>query len=183
MDTDAASPFAELLAPGEQVCAVMAGEGTAQGNGRRTWVQLALTRVGAGTAGQRLLAVVLVQTPDRVGWMPSASYTAHAQDLRLARFPRTPQSTARLEVHGLPAALEIDNIDDQAVFPQLEPFLTAWSGLLDGAGVVHQRVVQDNAPTASGPDPKLLLLITGVVLGLAILCCSGTVALSLLRSL
>lgn len=171
MSTDAADPFVDLLAPGELVIASMAGGGPPKANGARVWIQLALTDVGASAAGQRLLAVVLVQAPHGGAWQPVARHAAYSAQVRLARYPRTPSSPARIEVLGLPDPLVVLDIDDPSVFPHLEPFLAAWQGPIEGGGVVHQRAVEQQLQS-SGPDPKLLLAVAGGILALVVMCCA-----------
>ncbi len=170
MSTEAATPFVDLLAPGEQIDATMAGAGPAKANGARVWVQLALAQ---GPSAQRLLAIVLVQAPHGGAWQPVARHAAPSAQIRLARYPRTPTSAARLELHGLPEPLVLLDIDDPNVFPYLEPFLAAWSGAVDGAGVVQARQV-DADVQSSGPDPRFLLAVVGGMLVLAAGCCGLT---------
>lgn len=179
MSNEAAAPFVDLLTPGEGVVATMAGAGPAKANGARVWIQLALTDGPAG--GQRLLAVVLVQAPHGGAWQPVARHAAHSAQVRLARYPRTPTSAARLELHGLPEPLLVQDIDDPAVFPYLEPFLGAWTGPVEGAGIVHPRATEE-ASGGSSVDPKLLLAVVGLLLALVIACCACSGLLTFMRA-
>lgn len=176
MSTEAATPFVDLLSPGEQVAATMAGAGPGKANGARVWVQLALAQ---GPSGQRLLAVVLVQAPHGGAWQPVARHAAPSTQIRLARYPRTPSSAARLELHGLPDPLVLLDIDDPNVFPYLEPFLASWTGAVDGAGVVQARQ-QDAEVHGSGPDPRFLLAVVAGILVLAAGCCGLSFLVSFL---
>ena len=185
MHTEASTPFVDLLAPGEEVLATMAGSGPPKANGARVWVQLALAQAGlspVGGSAQRLLVVVLVQAPHGGPWQPVVRHAGYTAGLRLARYPRTPSSPARLEIAGLPEAVVVRDIDDPAVFPYLEPFLAAWAGPVEGAGVVQQRAIED-ASRPSGPDPKLMLAVVGGLLALVALCCGLSGLLTALRAL
>lgn len=176
MSADAPDLFADLLQPGESVLATMAGGAPPRPNGARVWVQLGLTQ-------GRLLAIVLVQAPHGGAWQPVARHVGDRRALRLLRYPRTPAAAARLEVLGLPDKLVLLDIDDPAVFPWLEPFLAAWGGPVEGAGVVHQRQVEAPVQEGGGPDPKLLLAVAGGLLALVALCCGCSGLLSLLGTL
>ncbi|MCK6502958.1 hypothetical protein L6R53_06100 [Myxococcota bacterium] len=180
MHTEASTPFVDLLAPGEEVRATMAGAGPPKANGARVWVQLALAQAAGGA--QRLLVVVLVQAPHGGPWQPVVRHAGFTAGLRLARYPRTPSSPARLEIAGLPEPVVVRDIDDPAVFPYLEPFLAAWAGPVEGAGVVQQRAIED-ASRPSGPDPKLMLAVVGGLLALVALCCGLSGLLTALRAL
>lgn len=176
MSSDPADLFADLLQPGETVLSSMAAPGPPRPNGARVWVQLGLTP-------QRLLAVVLVQAPHGGPWQPVARHAAPQDQVRIARFPRTPSSAARLELTGLPEPLRLLDIDDPKVFPWLEPFLAAWGRPVDGAGVVQQRQPQAQVATTSQPDTRLLLAAAGGLLALVALCCGCSGLISLLGTM
>lgn len=179
MSTEAAAPFLDLMAPGEQIGATMAGAGPNKPNGARVWVQVALAD---GPGGQRLLAVVLVQAPHGGAWQPVARHAAPTAGMRLARYPRTPTSAARLELSGLAEPLVLLDIDDPNVFPYLEPFLAAWTGMVEGAGVVTARQREEEVQ-GSGPDPRFLLAVAGGMLVLLAGCCGLSFVGSLLAAL
>ncbi len=164
MPADSPDLFADLLLPGETILSTMAAGAAPKENGARVWVTL-------GLSAERLLAVVLVQAPHGGAWQPVARHAAPRSAVRLARFPRTPGASARLEVHGLPEELVLQDIDDPTVFPWLEPFLSAWGAPLEGAGVVQPRAVEADLDSGGGPDPKLLLAAVGGIMVLGFLCC------------
>ncbi|RME28646.1 MAG: hypothetical protein D6798_01935, partial [Deltaproteobacteria bacterium] len=168
--------FADLLLPGESILATMAAGAAPRQDGARTWVTLGLT-------AQRLLAVVLVQAPHGGPWQPAARHAAPRTAVRLARFPRTPGAPARLEVHGLPEPLVLQDIDDPMVFPWLEPFLAAWGGPVDGAGNVRPREVQPVLDSGGGPDPRLLLAIVAGIVMFGFICCGCGGLISVLTRL
>lgn len=172
MPADAPDLFADLLLPGETVLASVAAAGPPRPDGARVWQQLALT-------AERLLVVILVQAPHGGAWQPVGRHAAPRGAVRLARYPRTPGAAARVEVHGLPEALVLVDVDDPAVFPWLEPFLAAWGGPIEGAGNVTARPSLPEPVQGQGPDPKLLMAIAGGMLALALMClgCSGLFAL------
>lgn len=173
MSADPSDLFADLLQPGETVVSTMAGPGAPKPNGARVWIQLGLT-------ASRLLAVVMVQAPHGGAWQPVARHAVARSQAHVARFPRTPTSAARLEVSGLPEPLTLLDIDDPSVFPWLEPFLAAWGGPVEGAGVVHQRPQQAEVAEAAAPNTRLLLAVAGGLLALTALCCGCSGLLSVL---
>jgi len=165
---DPSDSFADLLAPGEAVVAAVAGPGPSRVDGTRTWVQLALSSA-------RVLAVVLRKGPEGGSWQPVSQLAAARSQVRLARFPGSPGAAARLEVTGLPEPLVLRDIDDPAVFPDLEPFLAAWGqdalgAPIGGPGSVHERAREEGP--ARNTSSRLPMAIAGGVLAVAAMGCA-----------
>lgn len=158
--------FSDMLAPGEQVIAGLGAPGPvverAVGQDQ-VWFQLGVTQL-------RVLAVKLVQGPLGDGYKPTARWATGREFVRIARFPRTPRSAARLELSGLPEPIVALNIDEVGIFPHVEPFLLAWGGVVEGAGLLqpHEHDPLDDDPAA---DTRKLGILIGVGLALMVLCC------------
>ncbi len=176
MSDDSPDPFQDQLLPDEALYATMAAGGPPRANGARVWIQLGLT-------GQRVLAVVMVQAPHGGAWQPVAQHAAPRSSVRIARYPRTPSSSARLEVHGLPEELVLLDIDDPSVFPWLEPFLSAWGAPVDGAGTVKPRPAQAELQTDASPDTRLLIGAAVGLLVLVVFCCGCSGLIGMLGAL
>jgi hypothetical protein len=157
-----ADPFDALLSPGEVVLAVLSGPGPVDGQ-NASWFQLAWTP-------GRLLVVRSVRGPLSTSFAPAQRFAASRMGLRVSRFPRTPGGAARLEVEGAGMPISVVGIDESTIFAQVEPFLAAWGGPVQGAGEI--RVVRAD-PYAADPstDTRKLLMVMGVCLGMVVLCC------------
>ena len=166
--------FSDMLAPGEDILATLGGPGPTverkKGAPEHTWFQLALTY-------HRLLVVKLTMSPLTGGYAPTARLAADKSTLRVRRYPRTPASPARLEIVGAGDPIQVVDIDDEKIFPYLDPFLAAWGGPVDGAGIVAARAAD---PYAAGPAVEgMKVFYTVLVLAtLAWLCmgCAGVIS-------
>jgi hypothetical protein len=158
--------FSDMLAPGEQVVAGLGAPGPIVE--RRVGQELVWYQLGVSQL--RLLAVKLVQGPLGDGYKPVARWAVGREFVRIARFPRTPRSAARLEISGLPEPIVAMNIDEPAIFPHVEPFLLAWGGVVEGAGelAAHARDPLDDEPAT---DTRKLLVLVGAGLALMMACC------------
>ena len=170
-------PFADLVEAGEVVLASLGGPGPAverRVGEERVWFQVALTP-------RRLLVIRSVQSGSSTSWRPANRYVMPRQGLVIARYPRTPRSAARLEFKGTTGHLEVLDIDDPAILPQVEPFLLAWGGPVMGAGEIR---VAERDPYAEDPaaDTRKLLMVLGAGLLLVVLCCAGGTFAALLRA-
>lgn len=163
--------FSDMLAPGEDLLATLGGAGPAiekkRGSPEQVWFQLAITH-------HRLLVVKLVMSPLTGSYAPVARLAADKSTLRFRRFPRTPASPARLEIVGAGDPIQVVDIDDEKIFPYVEPFLAAWGGPVDGAGAVVARA---RDPYTEGPPVEgikvLYTVLALVVLGWLCCGCSG----------
>lgn len=159
--------FSDMLAPGEDLLATLGGPGPAgdkkKGAADPVWFQLALTH-------HRLLLVKLVANGLTGAYVPQSRLAADKSALRMRRFPRTPASPARLEILGAGDPIEVVDIDDEKIFPYVEPFLAAWGGPVDGAG---QLAVRQRDPYAEDAklDSHKLLYTALIVLFIGWLCC------------
>ena len=168
--------FSDMVAPGEDVLATLGGAGPTvekkKGSPEHTWFQLALTH-------HRLLVVKLVMSPLTGSYAPTARLAADKSTLRFRRYPRTPASPARLEIVGAGDPIQVVDIDDEKIFPFMEPFLAAWGGPVDGAGIVAARRAD---PVSSGPPVEgMKVFYTALVLAtLAWLCmgCAGVISVA-----
>ena len=173
---DTPDNFSDLLAPGEQVLAAIGGPGGAHSTeaaGRPVWWQLAFSH-------DRLLVVRMVQKHGGA-WHPSDRFATAKSAISIARFPRTPQSDARIEIVGAEFPIDLIGIDAPTVFAQLGPFLQAFGGPIDGSGLVTMRAdaevySMDQSLTA---DHKKLIVV--VVVGFLFMgfCCAGGAVVSL----
>ena len=161
--------FSDILAPGEDLLATLGGPGPAgdkKKGAEQVWYQLALTH-------HRLLLVKLVTSPLTGAYSPQSRLAADKSALRMRRYPRTPASPARLEILGAGDAIEIVDIDDEKIFPYVEPFLAAWGGPVDGAGQVAVRAHDPYAAHAKLDSHKLLYTALIACL-IGCLCCGGS---------
>ena len=159
--------FADMLGPGEQILAILGASGPTYERPtgpERTWFQLAVTQ-------GRFIVIKMVQTPLATSYQVTNRMAAAKEFVRIARFPRTPASAARLEISGFPESVTVLDIDDSRVFPYVEPFLAGWGGVLEGGGIVKSRDADpyDEAPPQD--DKKKLLILAGVCIGIMVLCC------------
>lgn len=166
--------FSDILAPGEVVLAHLGGAGPVveRPNGpERVWYQL-------GVTGARVLVVKLVQSAMTGTYAPQARLAVGKEFVAIRRFPRTSASPAHLEIRGAGDPITIVDIDDKTVFPFVEPFLAAWGGQVEGAGVVVPREREpDDYHPPSVENTKLLYAVIAI---LAILwACCGCAGLGL----
>lgn len=162
----AADNFSDILLPGEAVLATLGGPGPTAERAfgpERSWFQVAVTPT-------RLLMVRMVQSQVTLQYTPQQRLAAGKELTRIRRFPRTPASSARLEIYGCGDPIVIYDIDDPNIFPYVEPFLAAWGGAVEGGGELKVRAVD---PNYEGParDNKQLLIFAGAVAAILFLCC------------
>lgn len=162
--------FSDILGPGEQVVATLGGPGPTleRASGpERIWYQLGLTQ-------GRILVVKLVQSALTGTYAPQARVAVGKEFIRVRRFPRTPASSAHLEILGAGEPIQVLDIDDEKIFPYVEPFLTAWGGNVEGAGLVVARAADPYATPEGVEGMKVLYaIIAVVVIGWSCACCSG----------
>jgi len=173
---DNADYFSDLLAPGEAIVASIAGPGPAvqrRVGEEQVWYQLAVTPT-------RLLVVRLVKGPMGTTYQPANRFAVDKHYIRVARFPRTHISHARLTITGAGDRVELLDIDDPTIFPTVEPFLVAWGGTVEGGGQVHMAELDPEAEARH--DTRKLLIVMGVGLGLMILCCGCSSLIGLIRA-
>ena len=128
--TQAPDYFSDILGPGEEIVAQLAGPGPTVERPRgpeRCWFQLAVTP-------GRVLVVKLVQSALTGAYTPQARLAAGKEFVRIRRFPRTSLRGAHLEILGFGDMIDVCDIDDPTVFPFVEPFIAAWGGRIEGAG-------------------------------------------------
>ncbi len=161
--------FADLLQPGESVMAAIgaAGPDDSGSAGGKVWWQLAWT-------ADRLLVVELAARGR--GWEPVSRFAAPRAAVRVARYPRTDASSARLEIDAAGRRVVLLDIDGPQVFPLVEPFLAAWGGPVEGAGIIHAQAVDPLDEEAAHDTRKLLMVVALSLLLVAGCCgCSGVI--------
>lgn len=168
-------PLAELLLPHEQVLASLGCQGPPQPDGRPTWSQMALTQ-------GRLLMVILAQ--DYAGnWLVAHQGTADRTQARIGQFPRTPNTTARLEVYGFPVPLVFVDIDSPEVHPMVQGFLATWGQPVVGIAEVMLKTPDATPNEGENTDSKTLLWVMLAGVGFMVLCCGCGSLLAVLRNL
>ncbi len=168
--------FNDLLLPGEEIMAEIDGPGWSEelGHGRpgERW-QLGFTQ-------GRLLIVQLAASRIDGAYRPSQRFTVDKASVEMVRFPHTPRSSARLEIHGAPAAVVLYDIDHPDLFPRMAPFLAAWGGSVGGAGQVIMALGDGEVPGADHGKMLIALVIGVVCVGV---CCGCSLLTSLLAAL
>ena len=164
--------FSDMLGPGEVLMATLGGPGPTverKLGQDKTWFQLAFTQ-------SRLLMVKLVQGPMGGSYQPTQRLAAPKEFTRIARFPRTPVSPARLEIEGCGDPIHVHDIDDPNIFPYVEPFLVAWGGALQGAGAVAARAHDPYDAAPQTDTGKLLVVVLSGIVLLGFICGCGMLA-------
>lgn len=159
--------FSDVLAPGEQVLAELGAPGPSAERAagpERVWYQLAVTPT-------RVLLVRLIQSPSSGSYAPVARLAVGKEFVRIRRFPRTPHSQAHLEILGVGDPVTLVDIDDKSVFPFLEPFLAAWGGQVEGAGVIVERDRDPYDNVGEKLEAKKLIYVVAAFFVLFWLCC------------
>jgi hypothetical protein len=151
--------FSDLLGDEEQVRSTVAGPSAPEPTGP-SWFQLA-------TTDTRILAVKLQQGP-LGNYQPTHRLTAPIGAVQIARYPKTDQSAARLEVTGLEIPITLVDIDRPDIFPLVEPFIVSWGGRLGGSGTTPPSTQIVQPPTI---DEKKLVMIAIGLLGTTIFFC------------
>jgi hypothetical protein len=151
--------FSDLLEDGEQIRSTVAGPSTPE-NGVEGWVQLA-------TTDSKVLAIKLQQGP-LGNYQPVQRMSTSRGAVQIARYPKSDQSPARLELTGFEIPITLIHIDRPDIFPLVEPFIVSWGGRLGGSGTVrpsHQSI------QLSTIDEKKLVMIAIGLLGTTIFFC------------
>lgn len=174
-----ANAFTDLLMPGESLLASMEAPGQptiVAGGEEQVWWQVGLTP-------QRVLAMKLVKPPRSKGWTPSGRLIGQRATVRVTRFPRTPQSSARVVIEGCGEDVVLVDVDTEQAFGQLQGWLTAWGGAVGGAPILpgwNNQVLDE----AEDPAQKRMLYgVVGVMVAFMVLCCGCGVASVALRAL
>jgi hypothetical protein len=171
-----ASPFTDMLNPGEVVLAQIAGEGRATERGgvlERTWWQLALTR-------ERLL-VVRMRAVSNDRWEMVHRLAAFRGNLRFGHFPRTAADTARLSIDGCGERIVLVDVDRPPVLQQVQPFLAAWGGPVAGGESVAR--IEDDGMNDNAADGKKFLIAAVVIAVATVVCCGCLGLLGVLQQL
>ncbi len=152
--------FSDLIKDGEHIRSTVAGPAAPEPGGE-SWVQLATTE-------SQVLAVLLQKGP-MGNYQPTHRMAAPISDVQIARYPKTDQSAARLEITGLEIPIVMVDIDRPDIFPLVEPFIVSWGGRLGGAGTVQPTP----APAqANAIDEKKLVMIALALLGITLFFCA-----------
>jgi hypothetical protein len=156
--------FSDLLEPGEQIRATLAGPGLER-SGFSVWYQIAATE-------SRLLVIEL--RSDASGtWRPGQRTSAPLAAVQMSRHQRTETEVARLEILGLDEAVTVVEIDQPEVFPMVEPLIVAWGGRLGGTGAERPtQTVEPEKPRIQNVDQQRWLIIALGCLGLLIAGCA-----------
>ena len=152
--------FSDLLEDGEQIRSTVAGP-CAPEPGGESWVQLA-------TTDSQVLVVKLQKGP-LGNYQPIHRMAAPITAVQIARYPKTDQSVARLEITGLEIPITMVDIDRPDIFPLVEPFIVSWGGRLGGAGTVQPK--NPFQQTATIDEKKLVMIAIGL-LGITIFFCA-----------
>ena len=162
--------FTDMLGPGEQLLAALGAPGPTIERPmglEKTWYQL-------GVTSSRFLVVKMVQGPIAHSFSVSGRLVALKNLVRISRFPRTGSSSARLEIEGLGEPVVLYDIDDTAVFPFVQPFLTAWGGHVQGAGHLEVRERDPFHGPGHLDVRKLVIFLVAMVVMLWLCCgCAG----------
>lgn len=153
--------FADMLVGEEAITATAGAPGATLPDGAQVWWQLALTPY-------RLLVARLVQRPK--GWVVEARHAATRQAVKIAQFPRTNTSQARLEVGGFSESVVLLDVDRVDVHPFITGFLTAWGQPVIGVAALPTFTPKVEAE-GSDVDTKKLLILAAVCFALLVMCC------------
>jgi hypothetical protein len=159
--------FSDMLTEGEQICAAVAGPGSAT-DGTTVWFQFAATET-------RILVVELHLGPTGT-YMPVQRLVADSGQIHMERYPKTDRSLARLELLGFEVPVIMVEIDRPDVFPNIEPLIVAWGGRLGGAGTIRPALPPVQAESTIDRKTLLIVAMTAVGLLVFVCMCGGVVA-------
>ena len=167
--------FSDMLEPEEPMVAVLGGPGAPDSDLGAIWYQAAVTP-------RRMLIVQLAQGGLQSSYQPTRRMVLDKAAVQVARYPRTDQSAARLEITGFEVPVTIIDIDRPDLFALVEPFIVAWGGRLEGAGTIRQNTVLED-PAGPDIDTGKLLLIGGLFVGLFMTCCGCSGVILLIKNM
>ena len=169
-ELDSSDVFGDMLVGDETVVAQLGAPGP-NDKTHHQWWQLAITPY-------RLLAVQMKTSIGTRNWIVTHRWAMEKTEVRLAQYPRTEQSVARLEAHGFPQSVVLIDIDQQDVHPHLPAFLSAWARPVEGVSKVTLRHELPTPKEQESEHPKLLVLVGAAATFVFVCCGCGTIAVA-----
>lgn len=163
--------FSDMLVGEERVLVVFGAPGPAR-EAYSIWWQVALT-------DYRML-VVRMSSRDGQSWTTEKRWAKDRVAIRIAQYPRTADSVARMVVDGFPEEVLLTEIDSPDIHPHIANFVAHWGAPVEGSQHIP---VNDRPPDPleGQADENKLVLLALAGAGFIALCCGCGTLLAVLR--